>query len=323
MEINLGNIMEKLNRKNYPSGHLLIQENQISRKLYILRKGKVRVFKEYLNKKIVLAILKPGEIFGELSFFDAKPRSASVEAIDDITVDCIDGENLHSEIEQLPPWTRLIFLSVAKRFRELDQKIVAYESLSGFKKKSMATNEVGSIIYQNLTSLSRLAQVVIKEESNYQSKAGFIKRLEELAGETYVTATAFADILADYDFLKESGFRDDSIFTLKEEKIKDLEEFCAKEVEDRTYRLPSVKALGVLRKIVSYISLTLGKKDGLTWVDASKVKIKQSDEESQDALKELSKLKILEWKSGELGFNPIELAKKYEFLSVVKSFHSE
>src|SRR5690606_6609310 len=98
----------------------LIRENDISRKLFILRKGKVRVYKNYLGGKITLAILGAGEIFGELSFFDSKPRSASVEAITDITIDCIDGEHLNNEIQALPDWVHLIFQSVATRFREVD-----------------------------------------------------------------------------------------------------------------------------------------------------------------------------------------------------------
>ena len=50
--------------------------------MYILKKGRVRVFKTYLGKKLTLGVLGAGEVFGELSFFDGKERIASVEALE-------------------------------------------------------------------------------------------------------------------------------------------------------------------------------------------------------------------------------------------------
>jgi CRP-like cAMP-binding protein len=70
--------------------------------MFVIKKGKVRVYKDYMGKKITLAILGTGEIFGELSFFDAKPRSATVEAISPLEVFIVDGKEAKEQMSSLP-----------------------------------------------------------------------------------------------------------------------------------------------------------------------------------------------------------------------------
>lgn len=312
--------MDKLTRKQFNAGDLVIEENQMSRKLFILRKGKVRVFKNYLNRKVVLAILKPGEIFGELSFFDAKPRSASVEALEDIVVDYIDGKNLSQEIEELPPWTRLIFVSIAKRFREVDQKLTVYESMVGFKKKTLAASDSAKTIYQDLGKLLKLTEMVIKEEANYQSREKLETKLNELAGQSFVNPAAFINILQEYDFSEGGGFSSSKIFTLKEDKLSEFSKFVSEKLDQGDFLILSHPALSILRKIMSYMSASLGMGAGLKWIPEDTFNLGKVDEETKDGLSELSKAKLLELKYGEIGINPKELAKNYEFLSIVKAF---
>jgi len=57
----------------FKPGTRVICENEVSRKMFIIRKGKARVYKTYLNHKITIAVLGEGEVFGELGFFDAQP----------------------------------------------------------------------------------------------------------------------------------------------------------------------------------------------------------------------------------------------------------
>jgi CRP-like cAMP-binding protein len=69
----------------YPASTILVTEGEYSRKMFVIKKGRARVFKTYLGQKVTLSILGAGEVFGELSFFDAEPRSASVEALTELT----------------------------------------------------------------------------------------------------------------------------------------------------------------------------------------------------------------------------------------------
>lgn len=71
----LGDIQEKKAKS-----HVII-EGEASRGVFVLLHGSVSVLKtDRLNNLMRLAILEPGEFFGELSLFDDAPRSATVVA---------------------------------------------------------------------------------------------------------------------------------------------------------------------------------------------------------------------------------------------------
>src|SRR4051794_14660617 len=90
--------------RTVPAGTQLVQENDLSRRMFIIKKGKARVYKTYHGQRITLAVLGEGEVFGELSFFDAQPRSASVEALTELSALVIEGEESLKQIAQLPSW---------------------------------------------------------------------------------------------------------------------------------------------------------------------------------------------------------------------------
>ena len=57
---------------HFETGELIIKEGKEERTMYILKKGRVRVFKTYLGKRLTLGVLGAGEVFGELSFLMVK-----------------------------------------------------------------------------------------------------------------------------------------------------------------------------------------------------------------------------------------------------------
>lgn len=63
----------------FPEGHVVYRENEVGCAcVYIIRKGKVDVIKTSTDgEPMTLAVLKEGDFFGEFSFFDRKPHSAS------------------------------------------------------------------------------------------------------------------------------------------------------------------------------------------------------------------------------------------------------
>lgn len=55
--------------------------------MYFVLSGKVYVYKAYQSPhELMLAILQPGDLFGEMGLFLQEPRSASVVAYDKVTV---------------------------------------------------------------------------------------------------------------------------------------------------------------------------------------------------------------------------------------------
>ena len=72
----------------FPEGHVVYRENEVGCAcVYIIRKGKVDVIKTSTDgDPMTLTVLREGDFFGEFSFFDSKPHSASTIVAEDGTV---------------------------------------------------------------------------------------------------------------------------------------------------------------------------------------------------------------------------------------------
>jgi CRP-like cAMP-binding protein len=94
-------------RERYKSEKIIFKEKDKGDALYIIKKGRVRIVKpDSFGEDHVLAMLKPGEYFGEISLVDRAPRSATVIAHEDtecIVIRRADFRNLivgNKEIER-------------------------------------------------------------------------------------------------------------------------------------------------------------------------------------------------------------------------------
>lgn len=71
----------------FPDKSLIIQEGADGSSMYILIKGRVRVFKKTeTQEEVFIAILESGSYFGELSLLDSMPRSANVLAVENCEI---------------------------------------------------------------------------------------------------------------------------------------------------------------------------------------------------------------------------------------------
>jgi len=70
----------------YHRGDTIIKEGDDFTAIYLLLKGNVMIVKKKEGHTIRLAKLKPGELFGEMSFFSKKVRHSDAVANDDVMV---------------------------------------------------------------------------------------------------------------------------------------------------------------------------------------------------------------------------------------------
>ncbi|MCL2350571.1 MAG: cyclic nucleotide-binding domain-containing protein [Defluviitaleaceae bacterium] len=88
----------------YPRGTVIIEENTTEPySMYIVLKGKVRVFKNFRwIRETLLATLGPGAFFGEMSLFLKKPRSATVVTMEETIVLELTHENVLEILKSHP-----------------------------------------------------------------------------------------------------------------------------------------------------------------------------------------------------------------------------
>jgi CRP/FNR family transcriptional regulator, cyclic AMP receptor protein len=104
-------------------GDFLFRQNDPSRDLYIIKTGKVRVYKVEGGVDIELDVVGPGGIVGEIAIIDGGLRSASVLALQDTEAFMITEEDFKSLSARIPDWFQKIATILAHRLREADARI--------------------------------------------------------------------------------------------------------------------------------------------------------------------------------------------------------
>lgn len=88
--------------REYPKGTMIFAESMPGQELYIIQKGSVKISKIVNDNEVMLAVLKPGDIFGEMSLIENKPRSASAIAYEDATLLAVNRENFARMVQSQP-----------------------------------------------------------------------------------------------------------------------------------------------------------------------------------------------------------------------------
>ena len=111
-------------RRSFPKGRTIVAEGEPSQSLYILLSGRAKVQRsDAEGKEVILAVLGPGEAFGEMSLIDDAPRSASVITIETCDFMAINKDSFKAMLAQSHDMAMKIMKGLVKRLREADKKI--------------------------------------------------------------------------------------------------------------------------------------------------------------------------------------------------------
>ncbi|MDR0689774.1 MAG: cyclic nucleotide-binding domain-containing protein [Spirochaetaceae bacterium] len=92
---------EEFNR-TYPKDSMIFSEGEPGEELYIIQKGSVKITKIVDNNEVLLAVLKTGDIFGEMALLEAKPRAASAVAYEESVILAVNQANFERMITAQP-----------------------------------------------------------------------------------------------------------------------------------------------------------------------------------------------------------------------------
>jgi len=109
--------------RTYPKDTMIFAEGQIGQEMYILQKGQVKISKIVGDKEVLLAILKPGDIFGEMSLIENKPRSASADAYEDAVLLAVNRANFQRMVTTQPQIITRLTTLLAERIWNLYRQL--------------------------------------------------------------------------------------------------------------------------------------------------------------------------------------------------------
>jgi CRP/FNR family transcriptional regulator, cyclic AMP receptor protein len=123
-ELQLSTLAAASVRRSFPKGRTIVAEGEPSQSLYILLSGRAKVQRsDAEGKEVILAMIGPGEFFGEMSLIDDAPRSASVITVESCDFMAIQKDSFKAMLAQSSDMAMQIMRGLVKRLREADKKI--------------------------------------------------------------------------------------------------------------------------------------------------------------------------------------------------------
>jgi CRP/FNR family cyclic AMP-dependent transcriptional regulator len=118
--------------KHLEPGEILFNEGESAGSLYIIQKGQLRLFRPKGKGFVEIAVLRTGEVLGEMAYFDpdSKTRSLSAAAITPTDIIEVSFTALDKTMASLNPWFKALINTIADRLRKSNEKVKFLESNS-------------------------------------------------------------------------------------------------------------------------------------------------------------------------------------------------
>jgi CRP-like cAMP-binding protein len=115
-------LIEKFGR-TYEEGDIIFCEFEEGNECFVIHSGEVSIVKISEGLEKVLALLKPGDIFGEMGVLEKKPRTATAIALTELTVLALDLKGLQSMVQAQPQFAfqlgRILGQRIVQSYRHL------------------------------------------------------------------------------------------------------------------------------------------------------------------------------------------------------------
>lgn len=112
-------------------GEVLFNEGEFADSLFIIQKGNIRLYKPKGKGFIELAVLRTGEVIGEMAYFDedgtGRKRSCSASAVTQVEVIEISFAAFGKTMQSLNPWFKTIINTLATRLRKTNMRVKELE----------------------------------------------------------------------------------------------------------------------------------------------------------------------------------------------------
>jgi eukaryotic-like serine/threonine-protein kinase len=111
-----------LPRRTFAAGEVIVREGDKGDAAYMIVAGRCRAYRTVEGVEETLALMEPGDAFGEMALILFEPRAASVVAIDEVMVTVLDQATMNEGLG-LSGWTGALVRALAQRFSDLEQMV--------------------------------------------------------------------------------------------------------------------------------------------------------------------------------------------------------
>ena len=123
----MAEIMEVVKSVSYKRGEIVYRAGEQSNSLYIVSKGKIKIYRlSESGKEQLLRILFPGDFTGELALFNESIHEAYAEAMEDTSVCMITRSDLQKFLIRFPSISLKILSEFAKRLESSEKQATRF-----------------------------------------------------------------------------------------------------------------------------------------------------------------------------------------------------
>ncbi|MFO0574025.1 MAG: Crp/Fnr family transcriptional regulator [Polyangia bacterium] len=155
----------------YREGAVLVPQNAPGDQLLVIGSGRVKVAM-YSDKgrEVTLAVLRPGDVIGEMSVIDGASRSAAVVALSDVSLLSLPRDEFLLHLRRSPQTALNLLGEMAQRLRRANDNIVSLalqdvevrlvKTLARLARDEGSINPDGSLILRRRPTQQELANMV-------------------------------------------------------------------------------------------------------------------------------------------------------------------
>ena len=108
---------EDLIRKTYKPGEIIFKEGDSGNEAYVIEEGAVEISKSEGRAELILSVLKPGGVIGEMALIDSAPRMATARAARKTTLIVIPKTVFSKILGKTDAVVRVILMALLGRLR--------------------------------------------------------------------------------------------------------------------------------------------------------------------------------------------------------------
>lgn len=184
--------MQEFSVRKFNKGDVVFREGSVGNSAYILKGGRIEISTGADHRKVVISVLKPLSIFGEMAVLSRDHRrTATAVAVDNAEVVEIDKMSFDEYLRGIPPVIMTILEDLVERLKETTKRIVPSNLdlfISTCRILNLLTTTGGKVDLPYEETAAQTAQILatdvvrIKEKLSRLETLGLIKLKDDSTG---------------------------------------------------------------------------------------------------------------------------------------------
>jgi CRP-like cAMP-binding protein len=109
--------------RSFATGTVLFREGEPGNEMYVIQSGRVQLTWRIQQEERILAVLPPGEFFGEMAIVNGRPRSATATVIEDAKLLVLDSRTFEAMIRGNSEIAVRLIRKLAARLEQANKQV--------------------------------------------------------------------------------------------------------------------------------------------------------------------------------------------------------